>query len=92
MASAEKSVRISLNGSGSPVPESDPIEVTKNNQKIRWYADFPFTVAVEGYSDVSHGNSNGYFAKTGYFSSEQTYKYSISANGVVNDPEIIVKP
>jgi hypothetical protein len=89
----DKSVKISLDGKGSPFPETDPIEVKKDNQKIRWYADFPFTVHVDGYTDVSHGNSGGYFAQSGYFNgSAERYKYSITANGVTNDPDIIVKP
>ncbi|MFP5246492.1 MAG: hypothetical protein ACLGH0_07330 [Thermoanaerobaculia bacterium] len=95
---AEKVVNISLNSSGMPVPDQDPIEVWRNSQKIRWCAPFEFQISIDGYSDVTYskgGNGNSdHFCKTGYFgeSASKKYKYTISANGVDNDPEIEVKP
>jgi hypothetical protein len=90
---SEKVVRISMNG-GLPVPDHDPIEVQKNNQKIKWAADFPFKIDIDGYTDVAHGKDGDgpHHAKTGAFVTERKHKYSITANGVTNDPDIIVKP
>jgi|GEM_PF-2103093 len=91
----DKVVTLTLNSSGLPVPNQDPIPVKKNNQKIKWCADFQFTISIDGYSDVNYGaggNGCAYSAKTGYFTSEQRYKYSITANGQTNDPDIDVEP
>ncbi len=91
----DKVVRLSLNANGLAVPNQDPIEVKKGHQKIKWSADFPFTIDVDGYSDVGYGSGDGdgsHSCKTGYFSDEKKYKYSITANGKTNDPEIDVKP
>lgn len=90
----DKVVNITLNSSGLPVPDQDPIQVKKNSQKIKWCADFQFTVSIEGYSEVNYGSSNecAYSAKTGYFTNQKRYKYSITANGVTNDPEIDIQP
>ncbi|HYK02364.1 MAG TPA: hypothetical protein VE974_11450 [Thermoanaerobaculia bacterium] len=92
----DKVVRLSLNGEGFAVPDQDPVEVNRGNQKIRWSADFQFTIDIDGYSDVKYttngaGNSSPYNAKTGYFSGK-SHKYSITANGKVNDPDISVRP
>lgn len=92
----DKVVRLTLNASGLAVPDQDPIEVKKDNQKIRWCADFAFTIAVQGYSDLNYGtggNSGCSFrCTTGTFPDVRSYKYSITANGKVNDPEIDIKP
>lgn len=88
----EKAVRITLDRTGLPVPDHDPIEVRKNNHKIRFEADFPFTVDIDGYSDVKHSSTPPYHAKTGPFPDERTHKYSITANGQTHDPDIVVKP
>lgn len=90
----EKVVTITLDSSGLPVPDLDPIQVKKDKQKIKWCADFRFTVSVEGYPDVRYGKGSGcaYSAKTGYFKTIKTYKYSITANGLTNDPGIDVQP
>lgn len=93
---SEKVVRLSLNSEGFAVPDQDPVAVNRHNQKIRWAADFQFTIDIDGYTDVHHssnGSSGGerFTAKTGYFTGKH-HKYSITANGKVNDPEIEVKP
>jgi hypothetical protein len=91
----DKVVTISLNGAGLPVPNIDPVPVKKDRQKIRWCASFPFTIDINGYTDVKFGTGTGscaHDAKTGNFSSTQVYKYSITANGQTNDPDIEVKP
>ncbi len=92
----DKVVNLTLNNQGFAVPDQDPVDVNRHNQKIRWAAEFEFTIDIDGYTDV-HYSSNGssgnerYTAKTGYFTG-QSYKYSITANGKVNDPEISVRP
>jgi len=90
----DKVVNITLNSSGLPVPDQDPIEIKKDSQKIKWCADFQFTVDIEDYTDLNYGNGGGcaFSAKTGYFTTEKKYKYSITANGQTNDPEVDVKP
>ena len=92
----DKVVRLSLNGEGLAVPDQDPVEVNRHNQKIRWSADFQFTIDIDGYSDVKYttngaGNVDPYNAKTGYFTGTH-HKYSITANGLTNDPEIQIRP
>lgn len=89
----DKVVRLSLNAAGLAVPDQDPVQVKKDNQKVRWAADFPFTIEIDGYSDVQHGNGNGaHHCKTGYFRDVMKYKYSITANGKTNDPELDIQP
>lgn len=89
----EKVVRITINSAGMPVPDQDPVPVKKDNQKVRWTADFDFRITVDGYSDMQYSNGGGsYNCKTGYFTSERQYKYTISANGVDNDPVLDIKP
>jgi hypothetical protein len=92
----DKVVRITLDASGLPVPDQDPIEVKKDNQKIRWCADFEFRIDVEGYDDLKYttgGSSDCPFrCMTGTFPEVRKYKYSITANGMTNDPDIDIKP
>jgi hypothetical protein len=89
-------VRITLNNGGLPVPDQDPVVVQKENQKVRWCADFDFRIEVEGYDDLSYGPGGGSDCKfrctTGTFPQVRTYKYSITANGRTNDPDLEVKP
>ncbi len=94
MPQPDKIVRIKLNTSGMPVPDQDPVEVKKGHQKVKWCASFPFTIDVDGYSDTSYGSDGDapHHCKTGYFEAEKRYKYSITANGKTNDPELDVKP
>ena len=98
MPESDKVVTITLNSSGLPVPSDDPVPVRKDNQKIRWNAAFEFQITIDGYADVKYSSSNGgggsYDAKTGYFTAPvgTRYKYSITANGKTNDPDIDVKP
>jgi hypothetical protein len=92
----DKVVHLNLNSEGFAVPDQDPVEVNRGNQRIRWAATFEFTIDIDGYSDVKYttngvGNGEPYNAKTGYFTG-QSHKYSIIANGKTNDPEIIIKP
>ncbi|HEX8619637.1 MAG TPA: hypothetical protein VF911_18800 [Thermoanaerobaculia bacterium] len=91
----EKVVSLSLNSDGFAVPDQDPVVVNRGNQKIRWSAGFEFTIDIDGYKDVHYSQNGGpdprYNAKTGYFSGTN-YKYSITANGKTNDPEISIKP
>lgn len=88
----EKVVRITMSN-GLPVPDQDPIVVRKDNQKVRWCADFDFKIEVDGYTDMKYSNGgNGYGCTTGTFAEIRKYKYSITANGVTNDPDIDIKP
>lgn len=80
---------------GLPVPDVDPVHVTRGNQKIRWCADFQFQITVEGYDDLNYTSGGGdcsFGCKTGTFPDVGKYKYTISANGVDNDPEVDVDP
>jgi hypothetical protein len=91
----DKTVRVTLNSSGLPVPADDPITIKKNSEKITWCADFDFTIDIEGGHSVTkdHGGSDcPHRTKTGTFSSEGQVKYSITANGKTNDPIIDVRP
>jgi len=88
----EKVVRITMSN-GLPVPDQDPIEVKKDNQKVRWYADFDFRIDVDGYDEMHYSNGGGdYRCTTGTFPEIRNYKYSITANGVTNDPNLDIKP
>lgn len=87
----DKVVRISMQN-GMPVPDQDPIVVKKDNQKLRWCADFDFRITVDGYTDLRYTNGAEYNCMTGNFGDVKRYKYTISANGVDNDPSIDVKP
>lgn len=92
---SDKVVRVTLNGSGLPVPDQDPIVVQKDNQKIRWCADFDFQIVVTGYTDLTSGTGGSdcaFRVSTGTFPEVRQYKYSIHANGQENDPGIDVKP
>ncbi|HEU4889749.1 MAG TPA: hypothetical protein VFV49_17830 [Thermoanaerobaculia bacterium] len=89
---SEKVVRITMKD-GLPVPDQDPVVVKKDNQKVRWAADFDFRITVDGYSDVRHTNGGGqYHAQTGAFGTIKQYKYTISAGGVDNDPVLDIQP
>lgn len=89
----EKVVRITMQN-GLPVPDQDPIQVKKDNQKVRWCAEFDFTIDVDGYSDIKYstGGNPNYKCTTGTFSEIKKYKYSITANGVTNDPDLDIRP
>jgi hypothetical protein len=91
---SEKVVRITMAG-GLPVPDQDPVVVKKDTQKVRWCADFDFRITVDGYSDIKHssaGTDCDFQAKSGAFNTIKQYKYTISANGVDNDPLLDIKP
>ena len=91
---SDKVVRITMEN-GVPVPDQDPVRVKKAGQKVRWCADFEFQISIEDYDDVNYtpgGSSCLFSAKTGYFNTERQYKYTISANGVDNDPTLDVRP
>jgi hypothetical protein len=90
----DKIVRLNLNASGMPVPDQDPVQVQKGNQKLKWCASFPFTIDIQDYSDVNYGSDGDapHHCKSGVFNQERRHKYSITANGKTNDPEIDVKP
>jgi hypothetical protein len=85
----DKVVRVSLDSTGLPVPDQDPVRVKKDKQKIRWTAPFDLRITVEGYDDV---RCSGGECKSGVFDREAVYKYTIHANGRDNDPSIDVKP
>jgi hypothetical protein len=88
----EKVVRITMKD-GLPVPDQDPVKVKKDNQKVRWAADFDFRITVDGYTDVTYSSGGGQFsAKSGAFGTIKQYKYTISANGVDNDPILDIQP
>lgn len=89
----DKVVRVSLDSSGLPIPDQDPVPVRKNKQKVRWTAPFEFRITVDDYDDVKCSGGGGNFeCKTGVFTEETVYKYTIHANGRDNDPSIDVKP
>lgn len=95
MSQPDRVVRLSFNAGGFAVPDQDPIEVKKGSQRVKWSADFPFEIEIDGYSDVAPGNGDGdgpHNRRTGFFQEEKRYKYSITANGKTNDPELDVKP
>jgi len=92
---SDKVVTVTLNASGLPVPDQDPVEVRKDNQKIRWCADFDFQIVIDGYTDVNSGTGGpgcAFKVTTGTFPTVREYKYTIIANGRENDPGIDVKP
>lgn len=92
----DKQVTITLNGSGLPVPDIDPVEVKKDNQKVRWCADFPFKIVFEGGAGTFTSSANGggcaNRAQSNTFGEIKKYKYTIFANNQENDPEVDVKP
>lgn len=91
----DKNVSLTLDDTGLPVPDIDPIEIQKDTQKIKWTADFEFTIEVEDYTDLQYGQNGPtgkYWCKSGFFSKIRQYKYSITANGQTNDPGIDIKP
>lgn len=92
----DKLVTITLNGSGLPIPSLDPVPVKKDNQKVRWCAEFPFEIRFdEGfgtYPSSPGGNGCANRATAGTFGEIKKYKYTIVANGQENDPEVDVKP
>ena len=94
MPQPDKVVRLTLNSSGVPVPAEDPIYVKKAQQKVKWCASFPFSIEIQNYSEkLKYGPGDGdgpHNCKTEYI--EQKHKYSITANGHTNDPEIDVIP
>jgi hypothetical protein len=98
MANGEKVVQIRLDERGWPVPDTDPVEVWRNKDKVKWTAPFEFKISIDGYDDVTHskgGNGSAeHFCKTGFFddAAKSKYKYTISANGIDNDPDLEIKP
>lgn len=91
----DKVVRVTMQG-GIPVPDQDPIVVKKGDQKLKWCADFDFRITIDGYADIKYSSGGGsncsFSCKTGKFNQERRYKYTISAHGVDNDPNIDIKP
>ena len=92
----DKVVTITMQN-GLPVSSPDPVPVKKSEQKIKWCADFDFRISIDGYTDVTYsssstGNGCAFQARSGKFEQERYYKYTITANGVENDPGIEVKP
>jgi hypothetical protein len=90
----DKVVRITMSN-GLPVPDQDPVVVKKDNQKVRWCADFDFKIEIVGYSNVQYVHGGGdcaYRCTTGTFADIKKYKYSITANGVTNDPDLEIRP
>lgn len=97
MPNGDKVVTITLNGKGLPVASPDPVEVKKDNQKIKWCSAFEFQISIDGYPGPKYSTNSSdcaYSAKTDYFTAPvgTNYKYSITANGQINDPDIVIKP
>jgi hypothetical protein len=91
----DKVVRITLDPTGLPIPDAESIKVKKDTQKVTWCADFEFSIDVEGYDDVKAGTGGSdcrFTWKSGRFTEVRTYKYSITANGRINDPDIDIEP
>lgn len=88
----DKVVRITISN-GLPIPDQDPVIARKDNQKVRWTAAFDFQIDIDGYTDVNYTSGGGeYRCTTGTFAEIRTYKYSITANGVTNDPDLEIRP
>jgi hypothetical protein len=95
MPNPDKVVRVTLDSSGLPVPSVNPVHAKKDNQKIRWCADFDFQIEVVGYGDLKSGTNGSdcrFSVTSGAFSEIKEYKYTIIANGRANDPEIVIDP
>jgi hypothetical protein len=95
MPQPDKVVRLSLDSKGLPVPNEDPVPVKMNEQKVKWCASFPFTIEIDGHPSVTYGpgDSDGpHNCKTGYFSQKRRHKYSITADGKTNDPDLDIQP
>ena len=91
----DKVIRVTLDSSGLPIPSENPVHAKKDNQKIRWCADFDFQIEVDGYGDLTpeqNGSDCRFKVTSGKFVEIKEYKYSIIANGKTNDPEIVVDP
>lgn len=78
----EKIVRITLDPSGLPVPDEDPV-VLHVGDSVSWTAPFSFAIQIPEFPEL-HGTETVVLFEPG------TYKYSITANGRTNDPEIEV--
>jgi hypothetical protein len=92
---AEKLVTLTLDAAGLPVPDIDPVPVRRGKQRVRWCAEFEFTIEIEGYTDLKYakgGKGCAHRADTGVFEKEGEYKYTIRANGQENDPVLDVRP
>ncbi|HEX2061659.1 MAG TPA: hypothetical protein VHK90_13040 [Thermoanaerobaculia bacterium] len=93
----DKVVRITIEN-GIPVPDQDPVQCWRNQQKVRWVAEFPFRISVDGYDQLTYsngGNGNSeHRCTTGIFGDDanKQYKYTIHANGVDNDPTLEIQP
>lgn len=95
MPRPDKEVRITLDPSGLPIAKPDPVEIWRDDQKLKWAADFDFTIKIDGYDKIEYSKGGGAerHCKTDFFdSARKQYKYTISANGKDNDPEILVLP
>lgn len=95
MPNPDKVVRVTLDSNGLPVPSVNPVRAKKDNQKIRWCADFDFQIEVVGYGELTSGTNGSdcrFSVTSGSFSEIKEYKYSIIANGKTNDPEIVIDP
>jgi hypothetical protein len=91
----DKEVTIEFDAKGIPVPKEDPVQVWRHEQKLKWTADFDFKISIDGYPDVvySKGNGKNHHCTTGPFGDDdKSYKYTISANGIDNDPTIQIMP
>jgi hypothetical protein len=94
---SDKVVRITLDGSGVPIPDIETVEVKKDNQKVRWCADFEFRIEIDGYTDLTYttnGTDCAYRCMSGTFGEIKKYKYDIVvvSTGVRNDPYVDIRP
>src|SRR6185436_16191428 len=93
----DKVVRITLDGSGMPIPDQNRVKVKKDKQKVKWCADFAFQIQIEGSASTPSGTGGGdcaHVLKSGFFNQQAmtVIKYSIAANGKINDPEVEIEP
>jgi hypothetical protein len=77
----EKIVHVTLDASGLPVPDQDPVFVGVGDS-VSWTAPFSFAIEISGLPAVRSASV--------VLDEPGTYKYSITANGRTNDPEIVV--
>ena|SRR5687767_379859 len=93
----DKVVRITLDGSGMPVPDENRVKIRKDTQKVKWCADFQFTIEMADAAALPSSPGDGgcaHGAKSRFFGEAvgTVIKYSIRANGRLNDPEIEIQP
>lgn len=85
-------------GVGGPTVDKDPITIDRNNGgnyvEIVWVCKQTFSVNFPNRSPFSQSTFNNANNCSGTITSTAsgTYKYSVTVNGHVLDPQVIVRP